>query len=739
MNPAAGDFKERLRAIALSHGYDLAGFSPLRLPEQDRNNLERFAREGYAAGMDWFVRHLDLRTDPARLFPGGESALVLGTYYRDQNMEAALAKSRRRVSRYAGGRDYHRLLRKKGKRLLEALREIDPGIDGRIVVDSAPVPEKILARMAGLGWQGKHTNLIHPEIGSYFFLSVLLLNRELPGDGPLPDLCGECRLCLDACPTGALFEEYKIDAARCISYLTIERDESVSIRSSLDTAVSAKAGEVLKYDDWVFGCDVCQEVCPYNRNRRSRDRSTREPAFLMRSEVGDFMAADDGQFERDAPVAAAASASDASPAFPEELFVGSPLGRAGAAKLRQNIAYVRRKKVKIKAKTDHLNLRPLHAWYGKSKRDLPFRRTRDVYPIWVSEVMLQQTRVAAMLPKYLEFTRRFPDLAALAAAPEAEVLAAWQGLGYYSRARNLRKGARYILEQHDGDFPSELSAALKVPGVGPYTAAAILSIALNQPTAVLDGNVKRVLDRLLGLTRAGRATDGKNSDGGENGDWAVSDAEYARQADRLIELRGRTTPGDHNQAMMELGAVICVPGRPDCAPCPLRSQCATYAEDPTGAIAAGLPPKKKKPDTVELRLDAMLIYNRKRTKLLAVREESSRFFRRLWFFPYRFSGAVYFEPAAAPGLEALLESDAIGEIRPLDRGFRHSITHHRIEGRVIRGRFSGPEKQALEILKAGATATGAASIEWRWVPLADLHATVVSSLARKIESIAAGE
>ena len=229
-------FKAAVRALALSQevGYDLAGFAPLQISAADQAHLETFARDGYSAGMDWFARHLHLRRNPAQLFPGAERALVLATYYRDQACEELLAQGPLRVSRYAAGRDYHRLLRKKGARLLGEIQRLwreqfagtgedskalgESGeLEGRVVVDSAPVPEKILARMAGLGWQGKQTNLIHPELGSYFFLSVILLNVDLPGDEPITDLCGSCRLCVDACPTGALFEDYKIDAGRCIS------------------------------------------------------------------------------------------------------------------------------------------------------------------------------------------------------------------------------------------------------------------------------------------------------------------------------------------------------------------------------------------------------------------------------------------------------------------------------------------------------------------------------------------
>lgn len=370
-----------------------------------------------------------------------------------------------------------------------------------------------------------------------------------------------------------------------------------------------------------------------------------------------------------------------------------------------------------------IDLGPLHRWYRKHHRDLPFRKTRAVYPIWVSEVMLQQTRVAAMLPKYLAFTARFPDLAALAAADEADVLAAWQGLGYYSRARNLRKGAQYVTRECGGEFPKDLAAALKVPGVGPYTAAAILSIALDQPTAVLDGNVKRVLNRLFGLTQtAHRFTKS-----------AVSDAEYKNRADQLMQLRGRTSPGDHNQAMMELGAMICVPGRPDCASCPLNSQCTTYAIDPTGALAATIPPKRKVADSVDLELETFLMYNKNGTKILIAREESSRFFRSLWFFPYRFSGAVYFDPAATPGLSGALDGDWFGEMETFAKQFRHSITHHRITGRVSRLRARASEQEILKAVQAlQRNRTDAA---WRWLPIEQLHEVVVSSVARKIEKI----
>ena len=194
----------------------------------------------------------------------------------------------------------------------------------------------------------------------------------------------------------------------------------------------------------------------------------------------------------------------------------------------------------------------LLAWYERSRRDLPWRATRDPYRIWVSEIMLQQTRVAAVLPRYEKFLRRFPSVKKLAAAREASVLAEWSGLGYYRRARNLRAAARDIDCRRGGKFPQTAQAWRELPGIGRYTAAAISSIAFNEPVAVLDGNVERVIRRLSGRALAGEEA------------WNTAEV--------LLD-RGR--PGDFNQAMMELGATVCVPGEPKCAECPLQRFCRT--------------------------------------------------------------------------------------------------------------------------------------------------------------------
>ena len=199
-------------------------------------------------------------------------------------------------------------------------------------------------------------------------------------------------------------------------------------------------------------------------------------------------------------------------------------------------------------------------WYDREGRDLPWRRTRDPYRIWISEVILQQTRVAQGMSYYHRFLELFPDVAALASAPEDLVLKCWQGLGYYSRARNLLSAARQIMEKHGGVFPTNYADVRALPGVGDYTAAAICSIAYDEPYAVLDGNVFRVLSRLYDLDTPIDTTVGKR--------------EFSALAYSLID---RERPGLYNQAIMDFGALCCLPAQPRCGECPFRERCLALA------------------------------------------------------------------------------------------------------------------------------------------------------------------
>ncbi len=212
--------------------------------------------------------------------------------------------------------------------------------------------------------------------------------------------------------------------------------------------------------------------------------------------------------------------------------------------------------------------RRLLAWYDLHRRNLPWRTSRDPYDVWLSEIMLQQTRVAAVIEHYHEFLRRFPSVEKLAAAREASVLAAWSGLGYYRRARMMHAAAKVIVREYGGKFPASEEGLSELPGIGRYTAAAVASIAFGEPAAVVDGNVERVLQRLAGKRLAAEEL------------WTA--------ANLLLDAK---RPGDFNQAMMELGAVVCTPRAPACLTCPVIELCATRGElAPVGKAA----PQKKR-------------------------------------------------------------------------------------------------------------------------------------------------
>jgi A/G-specific adenine glycosylase len=201
-------------------------------------------------------------------------------------------------------------------------------------------------------------------------------------------------------------------------------------------------------------------------------------------------------------------------------------------------------------------------WYHDHKRDLPWRKTRDPYAIWVSEIILQQTRVVQGIDYFHRFMNRFPDLHSLAEARIKEVLRVWQGLGYYSRARNMHAAAEQVIMDYGGRFPSAYREMLKLKGIGPYTAAAIASIAFNEPRAVIDGNVHRFLARFFGLFEPARATGAKCG--------------ICREADALLD---QARPGIHNQAIMEFGALVCTPANPSCSSCPLQTSCTAFANN----------------------------------------------------------------------------------------------------------------------------------------------------------------
>jgi len=249
-------------------------------------------------------------------------------------------------------------------------------------------------------------------------------------------------------------------------------------------------------------------------------------------------------------------------------------------------------------------------WFRTHKRDLPWRRTRDPYRILVSEIMLQQTQVDTVIPYYRRFLKTFPNFKMLAKAPVGRVLKLWEGLGYYSRARNLHTLARTVCRKHNGQLPSDPAALQELPGIGPYTAGAILSIAFNQDYAVLDGNVQRVLARQMGWTHDLRTTEAQNSS------WALAQS-----------LVPHGNAGNYNQAVMELGALICAPQNPRCGACPVRSRCRARNQNKVNQI----PFKPKTKVLPHYQIGAGVIW--KGDKLLISQRPFNGLLGGLWEFP----------------------------------------------------------------------------------------------------------
>lgn len=312
-------------------------------------------------------------------------------------------------------------------------------------------------------------------------------------------------------------------------------------------------------------------------------------------------------------------------------------------------------------------------WYHRNRRDLPWRRTSDPYRIWLSEIMLQQTRVDQARPYYERFTARFPDIPSLARAGRDEVLRLWEGLGYYSRARNLHDGARQIVEHHNGIFPCTYDEVIAVKGIGPYTAAAIMSIAFNEPWPVVDGNVIRVISRLNGIGEDVRLTSTRK-----------------RIADLAGERLDRTRPGDFNQAMMELGATVCTPTSPKCPDCPLQDSCHAFQSGTVAAYPWKSPAKKRPHHHI-----AIGIIRDREGRLLIARRPENAMLGGLWEFPggkqepgETLPETVRRELREELGVEVEVESEPFQSI---DHAYSHfSITLHAFFARLQDG--SGPPK-----------------------------------------------
>ncbi|WP_068614253.1 A/G-specific adenine glycosylase [Paenibacillus tuaregi] len=367
-------------------------------------------------------------------------------------------------------------------------------------------------------------------------------------------------------------------------------------------------------------------------------------------------------------------------------------------------------------------------WYGRSKRDLPWRRHRDPYFIWVSEIMLQQTRVDTVIPYFHRFIEKFPTVKALAEAPEEDVLKCWEGLGYYSRARNLQQAARQVVEQHGGSIPDDLEAVSALKGVGPYTRGSIMSIAFNRPVPAVDGNVMRVLSRYFLIE--------------EDIMKATTRKKMEALAEELIP-EGRAS--DFNQALMELGALVCTPKSPHCLTCPVMEHC----QGRLAGMETELPVKTKaKKPRPEYRLAALVEGSGPDEGRVLVRQRpATGLLARMWELPHILAAA---DPAGGAGLpdgpaeDRLIGALAAARVYAQPQGpymeAEHTFSHIHWNLRVYRFRQS-PELGALAALGAVAESDAVYEIaaaqegeplETRWINREDMEKLAFPNVFLKI-------
>jgi A/G-specific adenine glycosylase len=290
-------------------------------------------------------------------------------------------------------------------------------------------------------------------------------------------------------------------------------------------------------------------------------------------------------------------------------------------------------------------------WYKDNHRNLPWRSTRDPYRIWLSEIILQQTRVSQGLPYYEKFVEKYPNVTALAQAPEQEVLRLWQGLGYYTRARNLHRCAVNVITEFGGSFPTHYAELLTLPGIGEYTAAAIASISRREPVAVVDGNVFRVLARIFGIATAINSTQGKK--------------EFTRLANEILDVK---IPDIHNQAVMEFGALFCTPKNPQCGECAFKASCKAFQGD----LQHVLPVKLKAKKSVR-RYFQYIVYKKGNSYALKRRE-----LKDIWFGLYDFPLKETKKPLTREALQK-----EFGNRVTLSETFKHVLSHQTIYARFV--------------------------------------------------------
>lgn len=295
-----------IKETAKRLGFDYCGISKVDFLEEEAPRLESWLNSNMHGEMSYMANHFDKRLDPRKLVDDAKSVVsLLLNYSPEKEIEGNL-----KVSKYAYGRDYHKVIKKKLKEFLFAIKEEIGEVNGRAFTDSAPVMDKSWAQRSGLGWIGKHSNLINKQQGSFFFIAELIIDLELSPDTPINDYCGTCTKCIDACPTDAIVDPYKVDGSKCISYFTIE------LKKQIPQEVKGK------FENWVFGCDICQDVCPWNRFSKPHTTSDFKPKEeLIELSKSDFTEITEDTFEK--------------------VFNGTPIRRTGYQGLIRNLKFVK--------------------------------------------------------------------------------------------------------------------------------------------------------------------------------------------------------------------------------------------------------------------------------------------------------------------------------------------------------------------------------------------------------------
>lgn len=294
-----------VKEIAQAHGFDQCGIAKAVPLDDDARRLERWLQKGYHGDMHYMGNHFDLRVDPTKLVPGAKTVItVLYNYFPEETQQIGKPK----IAKYAYGEDYHLVIRKKLQLFLQSVREKMGHVEGRGFVDSAPVLERSWAQRSGLGWIGKNGNLINKKMGSFFFIATLITDLELEPDVPhATDHCGTCSRCVDACPTDAILIDKTVDASKCISYFTIEL-KSKDLSEDL----------ISKSENWIFGCDICQDICPWNRFSKPHQHQELEPfKEIMQFNIEDWLDINEESFKK--------------------IFKHSPLKRSGFEGIKRNL------------------------------------------------------------------------------------------------------------------------------------------------------------------------------------------------------------------------------------------------------------------------------------------------------------------------------------------------------------------------------------------------------------------